>query len=877
MNWFAALMFVRRARRRLPVVVLVMAWAASFQATVVGETSADDRADTIEFNRDIRPILSDKCFACHGFDAKHRQADLRLDTPEGAYADRDGVRAIVPGQLEASAVWQRVTSADPDLKMPPADSHKTLNDQELATLKRWIETGAEYQKHWAFEPPKAVAVPENAVSSNPVDAFIQQRLSSENWQLQPEADRRTLIRRVAFALTGLPPTPDEVRTFLIDQSPGAYERMVDRYLQSPHFGEEMSRHWLDVARYADTHGMHLDNERQMWAYRDWVVNALNQNQPFDQFTIEQLAGDLLPNPSLEQLTATGFNRCNVTTSEGGSIDEELIFRYAVDRASTTIQTWMGLTGGCAVCHDHKFDPISQREFYSFYAFFHSAADPAMDGNALLTEPILKLEQPSVKESLASLTQQIDALQSKLDESTARKAYVDPATEDPNHSFRAWWVQSKDREIPGLAADLVAIVKQGPDQTSDASQIQKLQTYYLQQVCADTKPDFAPLLAELTKLREQKTQIENSIPSTFIFRDLPQPRESFVMLRGAYNKPGEKVEPNTPAVFPPLARVDASRQRANRLDLAYWLVAPEHPLTSRVAVNRLWQQFFGTGLVKTSYDFGSQGESPSHPELLDWLAVHFRTNGWNVKELVRLLVTSRTFRQESRMTPDMQARDPENRLYARGPRLRLDAEQIRDNSLFVSGLIDLQMGGKGVKPYQPANIWEPVGFAGSNTRFYQQDHGSALYRRSLYTFFKRTAPPPFMANFDAPNREQFCTRRERSNTPLQALQLMNDVQHIEAARAFAERMLTEGGRTVAARISFAFETVLSRQPSSEELMIVEKQLQQHLARYQRDQDAAKKLISLGETPAAADIPPSDLAAYTLVANMLLNLDETLTRN
>ena len=851
----------------------VVSLAAMAQPTAVPAAETT----TIRFNQHIRPLLSDKCFACHGFDAKKRQADLRLDIAEGALADRDGVQAIVPGSPDQSVVWQRIISSDPDERMPPAESHKDLSEDEKQLLRRWIEEGAVYERHWAFEPPVAAPVPtETGPVANPIDAFLRERLHREGLRPAPQADRRTLIRRVAFALTGLPPTRDEVQTFLIDSSPGAYERMVERFLQSPFFGEEMARNWLDVARYADTHGMHLDNERQTWAYRDWVVNAFNRNQRFDQFTVEQLAGDLLPEPTLDQLTATGFNRCNVTTSEGGSIDAELIFRYAVDRTSTTVQTWMGLTGGCAVCHDHKFDPISQREFYSLYAFFYSAADPAMDGNALLTQPVVKLETPTHRDQLASLDRQVEAAQAKLDIRLSEVAYIDPGTDDAQRSFRAWWNQTTDKDLAGVSPELNAIAKQGPDKVTDAAQVRTLETYYIQNVCADTKDLFTSLLKDLARLVDERTVLASSIPSTYIFRDLPQPRDSFVMIRGAYDKTGDKVEPGVPAALPPLVKANPAG-RATRLDLARWLVSPEHPLTARVTVNRFWQQFFGTGLVKTSYDFGSQGEAPSHPELLDWLAVYFRESGWNVKDLVRLIVTSEAFGQDSRLSAELFARDPENRLYARGPRLRLDAEQIRDNVLFVSGLIDLQMGGKGVKPYQPVNIWEPVGFAGSNTRFYQQDHGSALYRRSLYTFLKRTAPPPFMSNFDAPNREQFCTRRERSNTPLQALQLMNDVQHVEAARELADRMLREGGRDHAARIAFAYETVLARPPQASELQIVQTQLNEHLQRYEQDPDSARQLISHGESQPAADLPVHELAAYTLVANMILNLDETLMRN
>ncbi len=1018
--------------------------------------------EAISFNKHVRPILSDKCFACHGFDAKKRQADLRLDTPEGAQEVHSGKAAIVPRDLTASELWSRINSTEETEVMPPPESHKTLTEEEKLTLRRWIEQGANYQKHWAFEAIShpAIEAPSSAAGENPIDSFIAKRLAQDSLQFAPEAAKEILIRRVAFALTGLPPSLEELELYLNDASPEAYERMVDRYLASRHFGEEMARHWLDVARYADTHGMHLDNERQTWAYRDWVISAFNRNLAFDQFTIEQLAGDLLPDATADQIVATGFNRCNVTTSEGGSIDDELIYRYAVDRASTTMQAWLGLTGGCAVCHDHKFDPISQKEFYQFYAFFHSAADPAMDGNALLTQPVMKLVTDEAREKLKALETEIVNKQQIIATEVAKTEYVDPASlnplpvasstetlwmeddfpangktqaspgaptqfvamgegnqvysgqralkrvdgglaqdvwdqaaialsipaqakifayvwldpknppktimlqffkagwnhravwgdydaipwgaantaekvnmgglpalgewvrlevpvekvglapgdelkgfaltqfagtvfwdhvgvvgvsdpsQDPAQSFLAWWKQAMGKDVPGLPADLQPIAKAGPQPSADKAPapelVAKLRDYYLLEVCMATKPKFAGLIAERKSLEDQRKALDDSIPSTFVFKDLPTPRMSFVMMRGAYDKPGDKVEPAVPAIFPPLTKADVNT-RATRLDLAKWLVAKENPLTSRVAVNRFWQQFFGVGLVKTSYDFGTQGEMPSHPELLDWLALHFQQTGWNTKELVKLLVCSKAFRQDSRITADLYRIDPENRLYARAPRFRLDAEQIRDNALYVSGLMNLEMGGKGVRPYQPDNIWEPVAFGGSNTQIYRRDSGPALYRRSIYNFFKRTAPPPFMVNFDAPNREQFCTKREKSNTPLQALQLMNDVQHVEAARSLAQRMIEVGGTNLSERLDFAYRVLLSRKPTDREVTVLEKQLAANMSHYQQDVELAKKLISQGDSKASEKLNPSELAAYTMIANTLLNLDETVTRN
>jgi hypothetical protein len=1065
--------FEDRMRHRLPILAITGIASLLLPVTVIA-------AEPVRFNRDIRPIMANTCFKCHG-PAKH-EAGLRLDDRGQATKAADsGETPIVPGQPDQSELVRRIFAADESERMPPPDSRKTLSAEQKELLKRWVAEGAQYEKHWSFEPPRRPALPdvvrEIVTPNNAVDLFIADRLRRTGFQpVQKPADPSTLIRRIAFATTGLPPTPQEVDAFLADASPDAYERILDRYLAAPRHGEEMARHWLDVARYGDTHGLHLDNERQMWAFRDWVVRSFNQNKPFDQFTIEQVAGDLVPGATQEQIVGTGFLRCNVTTGEGGSIEEEWVFRNAVDRAATVSEAWLGLTAGCAVCHDHKFDPLTQKDFYSLYSFFYSAADPALDGNVLLTQPTLKLAMPEQSQKLGEFDARIAAKQKEIDEIASKVAYTDPATiqppppatqtedvwlddevpqgakiaaspghptmfvsatdgqvhskekslkrtdkglaqdvidstpplaipaegklfayvwidpqdppktlmlqyfkggwnhravwgdydainwgtkgnisrmligplpeagkwvklefeaaklgfnpgdavtgfaltqfggtvywdkvgiagrsdpaADPRHSLLAWWKQAKGKDTPNVPADLNTILKAGPPEKSVADQEAKLRTYYVQNVCLDTQPQFAKPLAELAAIKGERDTIDQSIPSTFIFKDLEKPRDSFIMLRGQYNKPGDKVEPNVPAALPPLAKND-SAQRANRLDLGRWLVSPENPLTARVTVNRFWQQFFGTGLVKTSFDFGVQGEPPSHAELLDWLAAEFagqetgdrrqetgaaatphsafRTPHWDIKRLTRLLLSSAAFRQSSRVTPELLKLDPENRLYARGPRIRLDAEQVRDNALFVSGLMVGQIGGKGVRPYQPPNIWEPVGFVGSNTRNYVQDHGAALYRRSLYVFFKRTAPPPFMANFDAPNRESFCTRRERSNTPLQALQTLNDVQHFEAARALGQRMMLEGGSSPAERITFAYRAVLSRPPDADELAVVQETFDKHLARYRANPDAAKQAIRAGESPPNASLPEPDLAAYTLVANLILNLDETLTRN
>lgn len=1005
--------------------------------------------DPVSFTRDIRPILSDTCFACHGPDDQTREADLRLDVAEAALQSG----AVAPGDLEFSELWVRINSDDPSDRMPPENFHRQLTQSERDLIRAWIESGAEYAEHWSFVAPEEPEVPRND-ADNPIDAFLRRRLQAEGLSPAPLADRRTLIRRVTLDLTGLPPTPDEVDAFVADSSTDAYERLIDRLMNRVAYGEHMARYWLDLARYADTHGLHLDNERSMWPYRDWVVRAFHKNLPFDQFTRWQLAGDLQDRPTRDQLIASGFNRCNVSTSEGGSINEEWVFRYAVDRTTTTAEVWMGLTAGCAVCHDHKFDPISMREYYSMYAFFHSAADPAMDGNKIDTPPTLKLYSREDEEKVSGLERQLAALGGEVKTKLTQLKYVDPATVDPPppvlESESVWFddafppgakLQSSGgpsalvgpgdgevfrgqralrRKASGVAQDFYNqgadqfVVPQGakifvhcfldPQDTPETIMIQfhtdqwkhravwgaeakipfgkpkttekvlmgplpeagkwvrlevnakkmglkagaKIKGYAftqfagtvtwdylgveskvdtasdpawswqvwkkqkagkrnnelpegLRQLVRGKQPDdwsqqeakriydhwlehfyagadeiLGEIKARRAKLEEEKSRIEKDTPLTFIMADLPKPRESFVMLRGAYDQPGEKVGRAVPAFLPKLPERREDRDY-NRLDFANWLVSGEHPLTARVAVNRFWQQLFGTGIVRTSGDFGSQGEPPSHPELLDWLAVEFVQQGWDVKQLFKLILTSHAYRQSSKVTDDAWRLDPENRLLARAPRLRLDAEVLRDQALLISGLLVRDVGGKGVKPYQPPNIWEPVGFGNSNTRYYQQDTGDALYRRSLYTFLKRTAPPPFMSTFDAPNREQSCTRRLRSNTPMQALQLMNDIQHVEAAREFASRIIHSGGDDAKDRIRWAWTVVTSRPPTEAEVSVAAGALMAHQTRYAKDTEAARELISYGESRPDESIDAAELASYTMLANLILNLDETITKN
>jgi hypothetical protein len=834
-------------------------------------------AEPLKFNRDVKPILAENCYGCHG--AGKQKGGLRLDTADAAYAKnkKSDVAAVVPKKPTESEVLKRVFSSDAKDVMPPPDSHKKLTDAQKQILKRWVEEGGVYEGHWAFAPLTAPPVPKGA--ANPIDAFLNDALAKKGLAANAEADRPTLVRRVAFTLTGLPPTPKEVDEFVGDTKPGAYERMVERYFASPHHGEEMAKHWLDVARYADTHGLHLDNERSLWPYRDWVTRAFAANMKFDQFTVEQLAGDLLPNPTKEQLLATGFNRCNVTTAEGGSIEAEWHFRNAVDRAAVAAETWLGLTAGCAVCHDHKFDPISQKEFYSLYAFFYSAAGSPLDGNALLHEPTLKLGTPEQDKQLADFARRLKT----VDAAIVKVKYTDPAAvaavvgglpdaSDPGLSFAAWVAARGGPDAAKLPKPISDIFKAlGKDKQPDPNQTKALRDHYLRAVCLTTADVLAPLSTQREAIAAEQKKLEASIPASMIFRD-GAPRQAHVMARGEYTKPGDKVEPGTPAVFP---KLDAAG-RATRLDFARWLVRPDHPLTARVYVNRLWQIVFGVGLVKTSSDFGIQGEMPSHPELLDWLAADFR-NTWDVRATLRRMILSDAFRRNSKATPSLLAADPENRLLARGPRFRLDAEQIRDNALAVSGLLHPVVGGKGVKPYQPDNIWEPVAFTGSNTQFYKRDTGTDLYRRTMYTFYKRTAPAPYMVNLDAPNREQPCAKRDRSNTPLQALQLLNDTQHVEAARLLAERIVSEGGATAEERVRFAFKVLLSRTPSDRELTVVKNELAKHQERYAKTPEDAAKLLAVGDRKANPKLKADDVAAWALVASMLLNLDETLTRN
>jgi len=1034
----------------------------------------------VDFDRDIRPILADNCFACHGPDEKPRMANLRLDVKDGMFADRGGRPVIVTGDAAASRLYQRISEKDKAKRMPPAYSERSLSEQQIELVRKWIDQGAKWEMHWAYIPPKRPEVPavqstQNAAwPRNPIDNFILARLAREGLQPSPEADRATLLRRVSFDLTGLPPTVAEVDAFVADKSSGAYEKVVDRLLHSPHYGERMAMQWLDLARYADTHGYHIDSHREMWHWRDWVIDAFNRNMPFDQFTIEQLAGDLLPDATLSQKIDTGFNRNHMINFEGGAIPEEYQTEYVVDRVEATSTTWMGMTLGCARCHDHKYDPIKQRDFYRFFAFFNTIPEKGLDGRKGNAKPFVQIPSAEQAAELADVTQTLDTTEKILDdaqvdpvqtewEKTRLDAMPAPSHEglvahyalDSNfadssghdHDGRAlngipvfsdgpvgncaelggeahvtfgniadfdrgdplslaFWVESnsvkqhvvfekisgpeerrgyelafddtvvlprlkrgarlrfrlthhwpddaievrtketliegdfshlaitydgsgkaagiklfvdgKPAEIETLhdslsgpirntapleignrklgnpfkgrlddfriysrllsPAEIAGLALDEPARASLAmsagqrskNQKEKLRAYFLTH---DAPEPLRVAFASRQQAEAHKEDLDWTVPSSMVMDEMEKPRDTFILARGDYRNQTDKVTPGVPGALPPMA----SDLPANRLGLARWLVSPGNPLTARVAVNRYWQMYFGHGIVKTTEDFGSQGEAPVNPELLDWLATEFVRTGWDIRAMQRLIVTSAAYRQDSRVTPELLEKDPENRLLARGPRFRLPAEVVRDNALYVSGLLDDRLGGPSVFPYQPKGLWEEMAYGDVySAQTYVQSHGKDLYRRSMYTFWKRTVPPAALTTFDAPDREKCTARRTLTNTPLQALVLLNDPTYVEAARALAERMLEQGGKDPASRIRWGFRLATARQPDANEVRVLKDIEVQELAQYRRDKDAARKLINVGESPADAKVDSGELAAWTTVASMILNLDETITK-
>ena len=1033
-------------------------------------------ADTpLSFNRDVRPILADACFHCHGPDSGTRKADLRLDTEQSFFGEGGNDPVVIPGKADDSPLYDRLIADSPDDIMPPPDSHKELKPEQIEIIRRWINDGAKWQPHWSFVKPEQPALPEVSSKdrvSNPIDQFIFAGLDKAGLSPAPEADRRALARRVALDITGLPPTPAEVETFVADQDPKAYEKLIDRYLASPHWGEHRGRYWLDAARYADTHGLHFDNYREMWLYRDWVIGAFNRNLSFDQFTVEQIAGDLLPSPTEDQLIATGFQRCNMTTNEGGTIDEENIALYASDRVQTLGWIYLGLTLNCAQCHDHKFDPLSAKDYYSMAAFFRNTTQGPKDGNVKDSGPILVVPGDADRPRWTALPGEITAASTKRQErrnaakpefdtwlaSATPAALEDTMPEDglvahlplnegkgPDLAARlpaganfkatgelAWaaggkfgqapvlkketpielgdlgnfarnepftislWVRSpKDgfsgsiiarmddkaahrgwdilQENRNLAFHLIdtwpenalkvtttrAVLSPGQWQhltvTYDGSgkpggvklyvngadtplsattdklkadaetrtntplrlgqrstgmffedgQVQDLRLFTKRLTRAEAaslhqlpalnaalaagekrKPEqteslFANYLATrdkpwqdlnlaVVKLEGERDTIKGRSPVTHIQEEKKDsPAMANILERGAYDMVGEQVAAAPPAVLHPLPE----GAPANRLGLAKWLVDPQNPLTARVTVNRFWQEIFGTGIVATPDDFGLMGAAPSHPELLDWLALTFIESGWDTKALFKTILMSSAYRQSAMATPDKIEKDRDNRLLSRGPRYRMDGEMIRDSALAASGTLSTTMGGPGTKPYQPENVWETVGMGNAK---YAQDIGDGLYRRTVYNYWKRMAPPASMEIFNAPNREVSCLKRDRTNTPLQALVTLNDPQFIEAARRLATLALQESKGDDERTLDLIARRLLSRPLSEVEKNLMQSSHLSLLSHYQTTPEDTAALLAVGESPAEKAIAPPVLAAWTMVCNQLMNLDEALNK-
>ena len=1040
-------------------------------------TAAGAYGAPLAYNKDIRPILSDNCFSCHGPDSASRKAGLRLDKfEEATKPNKDGATAIVPGDTSKSTLIARITTTDADDHMPPAESHKELKPAQIAALQQWVAEGAKYEAHWSFIAPVRPPVPAVDLAEwkkNPVDAFLLEGMKAAGLTPNPEADRHTLARRAALDFTGLPPEPALVEEFVNDKAPDAYEKLLDKLMALPQYGEHRARYWLDAARYADTHGIHFDNFREMWHYRQWVIESFNRNQPFDQFTIEQLAGDLLPNHTLSQQIASGFNRCNITTNEGGAIAEEYLVLYARDRTETTSQVFMGLTAGCAVCHDHKFDPLSQKDFYSLSAFFNNTTQNAMDGNIKDTPPVIFVPRDEDRPRWNAMEAEVAAskkarddrkgsargdfdkwladakpdvfknsvapdglvLRAPLDEAGGESVLVTTATgpapvtcgtgaggmdgvtaakafkvvpgktvavpqpdgfennkpfsygawiklpadnmsgaafarmeEGPRfrgwdlyiqgnrpaaHVISAWqqdavkvvakkpmkaneWhhvfvtydgsgkaaglkiyldgePQATNAEADGLKGSIKTqqplkfgqreatsrldniglqdvrlysrmlspgevsalpnaqkyggILAKAPAQRTDAEK----NTLYDWWLPVNDQP-WKDASAKVAALEQEQSAMSSRGAKTHVMAEKSGKPMAFVLQRGDYDKRRDQVEPATPASLPAMP-ADLPR---NRLGLAQWLLRPEHPLTARVAVNRMWQELFGVGLVRTAGDFGISGELPSHPALLDWLAVEFREGGWDVKKFMRLVMTSAAYRQSAAVTADKFTKDPHNRWLGRGPRFRMDAEMVRDYALAASGILVRKIGGASVRPYQPDGIWEAVAMPESDTRHYKRDTGDALYRRSMYTLWKRAAPPASMDIFNAPARETCTLRRERTNTPLQALVTLNDVQFIEAARFLAARTLKEGGATPATRLDFMGGHILCRPFAAEEISLVTASYSDLAAYYKSKPDEAKALLTEGEFKSDPALDPAELAAWTMMANQLLNLDEVLNK-
>jgi mono/diheme cytochrome c family protein len=802
--------------------------------------------DKVDFARDVLPILSDACFKCHGPDAGSRKADLRLDTKADALA-KGG--PIVPGKSADSALIQRIVSDDPSEVMPPPKANKKLTAKQIDTLKKWIDGGAQWGQHWSFTAPQPAEIPKTkAQNSNPIDAFVRARLEKEGLTPSPEADKARLIRRVTLDLTGLPPAPDVVDAFLKDAAPDAYEKVVDRLLASPRFGERMAWDWLDAARYADSNGYQGDGERTMWPWRDWVVRAFNDNLPFDQFTVWQLAGDLLPKATRDQQLATAFNRNHMINGEGGRIAEENRVEYVFDQTETTGTVWLGLTVGCARCHDHKFDPFSQKDYYQLFAYFNQTPVNGGGGSGQ-TAPVMDF-------ATADQEAKRKAAQAAYDEMVKRVVPIEQKLRD------AAAIKDKDGNYASTLPPLIeSALRKGPNDRADQNYDELIKHF------KDAQPEYVKLLPELRKLRQARDAAGAAVAKVMVMADQPQPRETFVLTRGDYQKKEAKVTAGVPTFG---IGGDGKDAAANRLHLARWIASKDNPLTARVAVNRLWQQLFGTGLVKTSEDFGVQGERPSHPELLDWLAVEYASN-WDTKKLIRLIVTSATYRQSARVTPELLERDPDNRLLARGPRGRMPSWMIRDAALAASGLMTPTIGGPPVKTYQPAGIWEEATFG--NKR-YVADKGEALYRRSLYVFWRRIVGPTMF--FDAANRQTCSVKTTTTNTPLHALVTLNDITYVEAARALAQLALEKGSGTDAERLAFAYRRVLARTPTDAEARVLASALEKQRGLFAADKPAALKLLKVGESPRNEKLDAVEHAALAAVCLTVLNLDEALNK-
>lgn len=819
----------------------------------------------LDFNRDIRPILAENCFYCHGQDANKRQADLRLDVRDAAVK----AGALVPNEIAASTLIQRIQAEDPDQLMPPANSNRRLSAEQKSLLERWIAEGAKYQTHWAFTPPVRPAEPEvrnREWIRTPIDRFVLAKLDQEGLSPSQEADRATLIKRLSIDLTGLPPTAEDVDAFLNDPSEHAYEALVDRLLKSPHYGERMALSWLDAARYADSNGFQQDGDTWQWIWRDWVVRALNSDLSFDQFTIWQLAGDLLPDATSDQKIASGFNRNHLLNGEGGAIAEEQRYVNLFDRMDTTSTNWLGLTMACVQCHDHKYDPITQRDYYSLLDAFNrvpeSGTPQYFSSRIRVAAPFMELPTEENKARIAELESQIAAA------SGDAKLAADAA-------FEGWrtglFADGKPAEGNGLPEPVAAILRKAEAERTEEEKKSlepQLRKHFDEKVRSTLVAKLPPL-AKLDGLNKQLADYRaDQLPRVMIMSDAA-PRETKILDRGEYLSPTEKVSFATPAFLPPLS----PGAPANRLGFAEWLFCPEHPLTSRVQVNRMWQHFFGMGIVKTSEDFGVQSEFPIHGPLLDWLADEFRQRNWSMKAMHKLIVMSATYRQSSKVTAELRSRDSENRLYARATRMRMPSLILRDWALASSGLLDPRIGGAPVYPYQPDAVWEALAITKERDFTYPVSKGNDLYRRSIYTFWRRTVNPANM--FDTSNRQTCRVRAVATSSPLHALTTLNDPTWVEAARVLAERSMHQAAEKQQ-QLVFAFRRVLCRTPSEAELGRLNRAYQRQLSIYQDDADGARALLKVGESPRDESLNVSEHAALTSVCLAMLNFDEALTR-